>query len=110
VTTTNSPEAQQRFKEGQLVYLDDPGSPYDDWNGASCTVVNPGAGSDGRYVEVRLVIPRKGNNQVSSALFHPETVKPENRPWLRKNLREFVAMRDDLLQSAERIQDRYGDA
>jgi hypothetical protein len=86
--------------------VDNPGFPYDEWNGASCVVENSRAGQGGRYVQVRLVIPRA---DISAALFHPETVKPENRPWLKKNLREFLSMRKDLLEAAERIHEKYGD-
>lgn len=95
-----------KLKEGDLVWIDNPGTPYKDWNGASCVVENPNAGRNGEYVSVRLVIP---NAECSTALFHPGDVKRETRIWLRRHLRKFLTMRADLLKSAQSICEKYGD-
>lgn len=100
------PSEKIKFREGEIVWIDDPGVPYQDWNGASCIVENPKAGDRGRYVAVRLAIPFPPSGSFT-ALFHSDDVKRETRPWLKKHLRKFITLRDGLLKTAERINEEY---
>lgn len=97
-----------RFRVNQLAWLKDPGAPYEDWNGCSVIIVDVEAGDRKQYVAVRPVIPFRGDDQPEVALFHPEKVCPETRPWLKKKIREFITLREDLLRVAENIAFKYG--
>lgn len=94
----------RKLKEGDLVWLNDPGMPYEDWNGASCVVVAVDTGVKNQYVEVRPVVP---DANCPSALLHPETVILETRPWLKKNLKQFLKLRTRLLSTARDIVEQY---
>lgn len=93
------------MKAGDLVVICDPGSPYNNWNGASCVVVNPRAGHLNRYVTVRPVLELGGVE--GTHLFHPDDIKLETRPWLKKHLKQLFKMRMDLLRTAEKIVVQY---
>lgn len=105
MTMTKVDETAKRLKVGQLVWIDDPGSPNNDWNGASCVVENPAVGDRRQYVTVRPVIPVRGGPETNT--FHAHQVKPETRPWLKKTLTDYGKMRDDLLKTAERVVEKY---
>ena len=98
----------KKLKVGDLVYLKDVGFPFnktddgESWEGASCRVTNIQAGVDGRYIEVEPIIPIKTDRGImTTCLFDSTQVRLEDRPWLRKRLRDILALREKLLEVAE---------
>lgn len=107
---------ERKFKVGEIVYLKGVGFPHnrtDDghetWEGASGVVApNPAMkGATGRsMVYVRAFRPIKvaHDSTMDATFFHPEQVRREDRPWLRKHLRsvfhaqaEMAKLRDKLI-------------
>lgn len=90
-----------KFKVGELVYLKHVGSPYDDWEGASCVVVNNITTTGIKYVEVEPIFRVNG---MKSALFHPTQIRREDRPWLRKTIKKIIMHRDVVNSAAKKLQ------
>ena len=98
----------KKLRVGELVYLKNVGFPFnrtdngnESWEGASCRVINPTAGVGGQYVEVETLIPIKTERATMSVcLFDPTYVIRENRPWLRKHLKEILGLKKKLLDVA----------
>ena len=96
------------FYFGQLVYLKNVGFPYDrtdegheSFEGASAVVTGINVGASKRMIEVKFVIPMKTpTGKMITCLFHPESVKPENRPWLKKNLVKVLAFQKEVEKMA----------
>jgi hypothetical protein len=101
----------RKLRKGELVYLKNVGFPFDQsghsWEGASCVVVDPEVGEDKRFVRVAPLLPMRAENGqfMRDCLFHPETVIRESRPWLRKNLKQILALRKKLVEFSELAQE-----
>lgn len=99
------------LKKGDLIYLKNVGFPftrtdggYESWEGASCTVLSPKAGYGGSYILVRPILPvNSGLEPIAECLFHPEQCARENRPWLKKHLKDIVKLRTQLNTLADAI-------
>jgi hypothetical protein len=106
---------KSKLKVGDLVYLKDVGYPYnrtddggESFEGASGTVIELNAGYNKDMVRVEFIFPILCNgrgSKMSDCLFHTTTVKKENRPWLKKNLKKLVDMRKEMLKTQEKIAD-----
>jgi hypothetical protein len=92
----------KKFRKGELVYVT-PGAPYHGWDGMSATVLEINAGDRGRYIRIKTIVPMPNGigGMMSEALFHPGEVRRENRPWLRKYLKNIVKLREKLKEVAE---------
>ena len=102
------------FKIGEIVFIKGAGFPenrtdngHESWEGVS-GVVAPNPAQKGalgeRMVYVRAFKPmrcRFDGGTMDATFFHHDQVKRENRPWLRKNLREIFKARENL----ERLRD-----
>lgn len=99
------------LKKGDLIYLKNVGFPfnrtdggYESWEGASCTVLSAKAGHGGSYILVRPILPINGGfDPIPEGLFHPEQCVRENRPWLKKHLKDIVKLREQLNTLADAI-------
>lgn len=98
------------MKVGELVYLKDVGFPYDQegnghesWEGVSCVVTAVNASAMKNMIEVEPFFPVKcghGHTPMTSCLFHTNQVKREDRPWLRKHLRDIMKLKKALRKAA----------
>lgn len=102
------------LKKGDLICLKNVGFPfnrtdggYESWEGASCIVLAVPAGAYNRCVQVAPLIPIKngGEGAMEDCLFHPEQCARENRPWLKKHLKDIVKLRTQLNTLADAIKD-----
>lgn len=103
------------MKVGELVYTKNVGFPFDrtddgheSWEGVSCivTALNVGASKD--MVEVQPLFAVKcghGHTPMTSCLFHPNQVKREDRPWLKKHLRDIMKLKNVLRKAALEAQE-----
>ena len=106
-------KSEIKVKVGELVYLKNVGFPFDrtddggeSWEGASCIVTELNSGFCKDMVTVKPLVPIKlGNGEtMKSCLFHPESVVKENRPWLKKHLKDIFTMKKALLDLSSTIQ------
>lgn len=97
------------LKVGDIVYLKNVGFPYnrtdngmDSWEGASCVVEATNTGVKNAYISVRPILPLRADHghKMSMALFSPEHVIREDRPWLKKHLKEVLALKRKLIEVA----------
>jgi hypothetical protein len=92
----------KKLRAGELVFLKNVGFPFNkpeySWEGASCVVIDPEAGDGKAYVKVAPLLPMICENRtvMKDCLFHPDTVIRENRPWLKKHLKQVIALRKKL--------------
>lgn len=107
---------KSKLKVGDLIYLKDVGFPYngegsdgyESMEGASAIVKELNAGYNGKYISVEFIIPiknRQRSQPFTSCLFHPESCVKENRPWLKKNLKQIIAVKNELRKTQEKIVD-----
>lgn len=101
---------QKKLKVGELVFLKNVGFPYDDtrhgaqdtWEGVSGIVTALNVGHNKQYVEVTPLLPmRTEHGPMQSAVFYPENCIRENRPWLRKHLKDILKLKAKLREVAE---------
>lgn len=95
---------------GELVYLKSVGYPFnrtddghESWEGVSAVVTDTHAGATKDYIEVEPLFPVRcgsGHPPMRSCLFHPHQVKREDRPWLRKHLRDIMKLKNALRKAA----------
>ena len=98
----------RKLKVGQLVYTKNVGFPFnriDDggetWEGVCCRVTALNAGYSRDMVEVKPLIPVKvKHGTMNSCLFHTEQVIPEDRPWLKKHLKDIFKLKTKLREVA----------
>lgn len=98
-----------KLRIGQLVYTKNVGFPYnrtddggESWEGVCCRVTKLKAGWHKDMVEVEAVIPVKTSHgrTMTSCLFWTENVKPEDRPWLRRHLKDILNLKKKLREVA----------
>ncbi len=92
----------KKFRKGELVYVT-PGAPYHGWDGMSATVLEINAGDRKQYIRIKTIVPMPDGigGTMSDALFLPDDVHRENRPWLRKYLKNIVKLREKLKEVAK---------
>lgn len=109
------------MKVGDLVYTKNVGYPFDrtddgheSWEGVSCVVTAMNAGWSKDMIEVTALFPIKcghGHTPMTSCLFHAHQVKPEDRPWLKKRLKDIMRLKNVLRKAAleaEEINEEFG--
>lgn len=107
-----NPRKPRPLKKGDLIYLKNVGFPFDQngdkqesWEGASCVVLATNAGHGGSYIQVKPLIPVKAGSigPMTDGLFYPEQCIREDRPWLKKHLKDIVKLREQLNTLADTI-------
>jgi hypothetical protein len=105
---------QSKLKVGDLCYLKDIGFPYDSthdggesWEGASCVVRVLNAGLRKNLVDVELLLPIRTQNGriMHGSIFHQESVLKEDRPWLKKHVRQILKMKTKLREFTETVEE-----
>jgi hypothetical protein len=99
---------EKKFKVGELVFLKNVGFPYnkatrgqDSWEGVSGIVTALNVGHNKQYVEVTPILPmRTEHGTMQSAVFYPDSCIRENRPWLRKHLKDILKLKRKIKQLA----------
>ena len=89
---------------GQLVYLKNVGFPYnrtddghESFEGASAIIVGVNVGANKKMIDVEFLYPMKTTHgTMDTCLFYPEQLREENRPWLKKNLKQILAFRQEV--------------
>lgn len=104
---------KRQFKVGDLVVLHNPGYPYtrsddggDDWTGASAVVSAINAGASRDMIEVELLLPIRvgpGKQTMNGSLFFPTSMRLEDRPWLKRHIKQLFKCRKELIQLARTI-------
>lgn len=100
---------KHNFKLDDLVYTKNVGYPYnkiddggESWEGASCIVTKLEVNKD--YIEVKSLFPIKTRNGfMDSCVFFPEQLIKENRPWLKKHLKDIIRLREKLVKISEDV-------
>lgn len=95
------------LKVGDLVYLKDVGFPYNQtdrcgetWEGASCIVIGLNSGFNQDMIDVEPIFPI---GDMNSCLFWAESIKKEDRPWLKNNLKIILKYKKKLMNLADEI-------
>ena len=99
---------EKQLKIGELVFLKNVGFPYnkvtrgqDTWEGVSGIITALNVGHNKQYVEVTPLLPMKTEHgPMSSLVFWPDQVVRENRPWLKKHLKDILKLKRKLKQLA----------
>ena len=94
---------------GQLVYTKNVGFPFnrtddghESFEGASAIVVGVNVGANKQMIDVEFLIPMKTpQGTMNTCLFHPEQLKEENRPWLKKHLKKILSFRKEVAKMAD---------
>jgi hypothetical protein len=103
--------SNRKLRVGTIAYLKNVGYPYDrtddgsdSWEGASCVVTQLNAGACGKMVEVRLFMPIRTTHGrfMDGSLFDGSIVIPEDRPWLKKHLKNLLDF-DKQLEAVRQI-------
>lgn len=98
----------KKLKIGELVFLKNVGYPFnrtddgrESWEGASGVVTGLNVGPM-KMVEVTPLSPIKADfgHRMINCVFHPESVCRENRPWLRKHLKDILKLKKELIRVA----------
>ena len=97
-----------KLKVGQLVYTKNVGYPFnrtdnggETWEGTCCRVVGLKAGATKDMVDVEPLFPIKTpHGEMTRCLFWPEQVHPEDRPWLKRHLKDIMKLKAKLREVA----------
>lgn len=110
------PKQSSRLKVGDICYIKDVGFPFDregdhedSWEGASVVVLELGYGHYNDLIRVGTLLPMRAGRRhppMRSCAFSADVVRKENRPWLRKHIRQIIKLRDklkDFVHAAEQM-------
>lgn len=93
----------------QLVYTKNVGFPFnrtddghESFEGASGLVIGVNVGANKQMVDIEFLFPMKTpHGTMKKCLFHPEQLRAENRPWLKKNLVRILTFKTKVADVAK---------